>query len=133
MWVYLSVWGRGGGKVLVLQAPLSLKQDQKFRATSLSLARHAISPRSGGGPLPTYPSVLRLIGFNEQFNNTALPDQIKLLLSTTLTTGSLLCNANTSQDLLKPSCPLITHSLTPTNLPSLPMSHSLTVLQSTHA
>lgn len=37
---------------------------------------------------------LLLIGFNERFNKTALPDQIKLLLSATLNPGSLLCNAS---------------------------------------
>lgn len=45
---------------------------------------------------------LLLIGFNERFNKTALPDQIKLLLSAALNPGSLLCNACTAQ--CSPSC-----------------------------
>jgi len=39
---------------------------------------------------------LSLIGFNERFNNIALPDQINLLLSTALNPGSLLLNAGVS-------------------------------------
>lgn len=71
-------------------------------------------------PTPGLHSVslhLPLIGFNERFNNTALPVQIKLLLSAALNPGSLLLNASTSRD--SPFCrtpPLLPHtsSLSPT-------------------
>lgn len=64
---------------------------------------------------------LPLIGFNERFNNAALPDQIKLLPSTALNPGSLLSNASVSQD--SPFCKIpaaslccLTHSLPPVSL-----------------
>lgn len=63
---------------------------------------------------------LPLIGFNERFNNTALPDQIKLLLSSALNPGSLLCNARMSQD--TPFCKAPTTSLL------APSSHILSLL-----
>lgn len=74
-------------------------------------------------PLDTLHSVslyLPLIGFNERFNNTALPDQIKLLLSTAFNPGSLLCNARMSQD--TPFCKAPTASLL------APASHILSLL-----
>lgn len=64
---------------------------------------------------------LLLIGFNERFNKTALPDQIKLLLSATLHPGSLLCNASAAQ--CSPSCGgssrLVFSPYTHSNLPPL--------------
>lgn len=64
---------------------------------------------------------LSLIGFNERFNNTALPDQIKLLLSTALNPGSLLCNASMSQDppfCKTPAACLLAHTFSPPLSPS---------------
>lgn len=92
---------------------------------SLSPARLGTQSSSGAARPPRSPSnpvslCLPLIGFNERFNNTALPDQIKLLLSTELNPGSLLCNASMSQD--PPFCRIppasfagscLTHSLPP--------------------
>lgn len=65
-------------------------------------------------PLQTPSSVsnyLPLIGFNERFNSTALPNQIKLLLSTALNPGSLLCQACSWTLISAASC--LTHSLSP--------------------
>lgn len=92
------------------------------------LAWHAIFLRSCrtkalSPPYATLHSVsnyLPLIGFNERFNNTALPDQIKLLLSTMLNPGSLLCNASMSRD--PPFCKTPPASLLP------PSSHILSLL-----
>lgn len=57
---------------------------------------------------------LLLIGFNERFNKTALPDQIKLLLSAMLNPGSLLCNASTALPAgLLQTCFRPLHSLQP--------------------
>lgn len=74
---------------------------QKFRAENLSPAWFNTPPPH----LLSLFSVtlyLLLIGFNERFNKTALPDQIKLLLSAALNPGSLLCNASAAQ--CSPSC-----------------------------
>lgn len=73
----------------------------------LGLAQN-FPPRQQGLPphyllsLSSVTLYLLLIGFNERFNKTALPDQIKLLLATMLNPGSLLCNATAAQ--CSPSC-----------------------------
>lgn len=91
---------------------------QEFRDGVLSPAWLGTQSSSGLAriklyrPLLTLNSVslyLPLIGFNERFNNTALPDQIKLLLSIALNPGSLLCNASMSRD--PPFCKILATSL----------------------
>lgn len=71
---------------------------------------------------------LHLIGFNEWFNKTALPDQIKLLLSTAFNPGSLLCNARETQKPPQPPGRPPPHTFSPSSsapcLFILPMQQS---------
>lgn len=117
---------------------------QEFKVGDLSPARLGTQVSSGAARLkhyrpPSYspsilsPSTSPLIGFNERFNKTALPDQIKLLLSATLNPGSLLCNASATQCSafckVRPAsllAPTLTHSP-----PTPPPSSCLFLLMST--
>lgn len=91
-------------------SPARLGTQSSSGATRLKLYRPLLTLHSVSLYLP-------LIGFNERFNNTALPDQIKLLLSAALNPGSLPCNACKTQD--SPFC-----KIPPTSLLG-PASHLL--------
>lgn len=92
---------RGGERARDVGSPVARAEVQSWKCVTC-LVWHAIF--LGISKPPPHPHYLLalfsvtlyllLIGFNERFNKTALPDQIKLLLSATLNPGSLLCNAS---------------------------------------
>lgn len=112
---------------------------QEFKVGDLSPARLGTQVSSGAARLKHYhppyspsilsPSTSPLIGFNERFNKTALPDQIKLLLSATLNPGSLLCNASATQ--YSAFCKVPPASLLAPTRPPPPQSSCLFLLMST--
>lgn len=71
-------------------SPACLGTQSSSRATKLKHYHHLLT-------LHSVSLYLALIRFNERFNKTALPDQIKLLLSSELNPGSLLSYAGTNR------------------------------------
>lgn len=81
--------GGSRGSVRSSEPELLCRTRSRPRAAAAALYRPLRSPHSVSLGLP-------LIGFNERFNNIALPDQIRLLLSARLNPGSPLCDASVS-------------------------------------